>query len=184
VTAPRDCIAVFGSSEPLEGEPGYENARGVGRLLAEAGFDVITGSYGGVMEGASRGAREAGGRTVGVSCEVFDHREPNPYVDEIVPTPDLLLRTRELIDRAAGFVVLAGKSGTLAELVQLWALHRAGRLGRRPVILLGGEWRDLLRHLLRAGILEADQMDVTRVVDSPDEAVDTLRLYLDRTTER
>ena len=86
-----------------EGEPGYENARGIGRLLAEAGFDVITGSYGGVMEGASRGAREAGGRTVGVSCEVFAHREPNPYVDEIVPTPDLMLRTRELIDRAAGF---------------------------------------------------------------------------------
>jgi len=183
VTAPNPCIAVFGSSEPLEREPGYEDARATGRLLAEAGFDVITGSYGGVMEGASRGAREGGGRTVGVTCEIFSHRDPNPYVDEIVPTPDLLLRTRELIDRAQGFVILAGKSGTLAELAQLWALHRAGRLGRRPVILLGAGWRDLLRHLLRAGILEADQMDVTRVVDSPDEAVDTLRLYLDRSME-
>jgi uncharacterized protein (TIGR00730 family) len=180
----RPCIAVFGSSEPAEGEPGYETARLTGRLLAEAGFDVITGGYGGVMAGASRGAREAGCRAVGVTSEIFDHREPNPYLDEIVSTPDLHVRTRELIARSGGFVVLPGKSGTLAELVLLWALHRAGRLGRRPVILLGGEWRSLLRHLLRAGILEADQMEVTRVVDTPDEAVDALRLYLDRSTER
>ncbi len=173
----RPTVAVFGSSEPLEGEPGYEAARQTGRRLAEAGYDVVTGGYGGVMEGASRGIREAGGRSVGVTTEIFSERNPNPFLDEVVSTPDLYVRTRELIDRALGFVILPGKSGTLAELTFLWALRRAGQLGRKPVILLGDEWRHLLRHLLRAGILESDQMDVTRVVDTPEEAVDALDAF-------
>ena len=173
----RPTVAVFGSSEPLAGDPGYEDARRTGRRLAESGYDVVTGGYGGVMEAASRGVREAGGRALGVTTEVFAERTPNPFLDEVVSTVDLFDRTRELIARAAGFVVLPGKSGTLAELTFLWALHRAGRLGRKPVILLGGDWRHVLRHLLRAGILESEQMDLTRVVDTPEEAVDALDVF-------
>lgn len=170
-------VAVFGSSEPREGDPAYARARRLGELLARAGYPVVTGGYGGVMEAASRGAREAGGRTVGVTCEIFSGRAPNGFLDEQRATPDLFLRTRELVSLARSFVVLPGKSGTLAELTFLWALHRAGVLGRRPVILLGDAWRHLLRHLLQAGILEAPQFDVTRVVDSPEEALDTLQRF-------
>jgi uncharacterized protein (TIGR00730 family) len=176
-------IAVFGSSEALPGEPLYEQARSVGRLLAEAGFVVVTGGYGGVMEGASRGAAEAGGTAVGVVCGIFRGRAPNPYLDEIVDTPDLFARTRTLIERARGYVVLEGKSGTLAEVALLWALHRAGSLDRRPVVLLADAWRALLRHLVLAGVIESEQFDVTRVVDSPEEAVAAVREFLDRGVE-
>ena len=175
----EDSIAVFGSSEARPGEPLYEDARAVGGLLAGAGYRVVTGGYGGVMEAASRGAAEAGGVAVGVVCGVFADRVPNPYLGEVRDTPELFARTRELIEAASGYVVLEGKSGTLAELAFLWALHRAGSLGRRPVVLLGGRWRPLLRHLVRARMIESEQFDVTRVVDTPGEALATLRAYLD-----
>ena len=174
----RGTIAVFGSSEPAAGEPLYEQARRLGGLLAEAGYRVVTGGYGGVMEGASRGAVEAGGGTVGVACAIFRGREPNRYLERVIETADLHERTRELVALSDGFVVLSGKAGTLAELAFLWALHRAGCLDRRPVILLGDPWRHLLRHLVRAGILEGPQFDVTRVVDTPEETLDILSLHL------
>lgn len=173
-------IAVFGSSEPTAGDPVYEQARELGRLLARAGFRVVTGGYGGVMEAASRGAAEAGGSAFGVTCSIFRERRPNPYLTENLETADLYDRTREMVGRADAFVVLPGKSGTLAELAFLWALHRAGCLDRRPVVLLGDPWRPVLRHLVRAGILESPQFDVTRVVDTPEETIDTLSLQFGR----
>jgi uncharacterized protein (TIGR00730 family) len=178
VADPRSrSIAVFGSSEPAEGDPGYARARRLGELLARAGFRVVTGGYGGVMEAASRGAVEAGGTTVGVTSAVFRDRRPNPFSSRVVESADLHDRTRELIRLSDGFVVLPGQAGTLAEVAWLWALHRAGCLGRRPVVLVGDGWRELLRHLVRAGILDASQFDVTRVVDTPEEALDALERH-------
>lgn len=168
-----DGIAVFGSSEPAPGDPLYEQAYRLGRLLAEAGHRVISGGYGGVMEAASRGAREAGGRTLGVPCGIFD-RTPNRYLSEVVDAPDLYDRTRELIDSAGGFVILEGKAGTLAELSMLWALHRAGCLAGRPVVLLGDRWTELLDYLDRNGILEPSQVSISRVAATPDQAVELL----------
>jgi uncharacterized protein (TIGR00730 family) len=164
-------IAVFGSSEPVSGDPLYEQARQLGRLLAQAGHRVVSGAYGGVMEAASRGAVEAGGRTVGVACEIFSARSPNDYLSEVVLTPDLFVRTRELVVRSRGFVILEGKAGTLAELSFLWALHRAGCLGPRPVVLLGRRWKGLLRHLEAEGMLESSQLRSSPVVDTPETAV-------------
>jgi uncharacterized protein (TIGR00730 family) len=177
-------VAVFGSSEPAPGDPSYEVARRLGLLLARAGFEVVTGGYGGVMEAASRGAREAGGRTLGVTCTIFSQRSPNRYLTRIVETGDLYERTRLLVERSGGYVVLPGKSGTLAELALLWAAHRAGTLDRKPVVLLGDEWRHLLRHLVKAGMLEAPQFDITRAVDSPEEAIDTIVGYLEGRKEK
>jgi uncharacterized protein (TIGR00730 family) len=171
----RVSIAVFGSSEPLPGDRLYEQARELGVLLAEAGFAVVTGGYGGVMEGASRGAREQGGPTLGVTCETFGHRTPNRYLDHAVHTPDLFLRQRELVERSSGYVVLQGRAGTISELALLWALHRAGCLERRPVVLLGRYWTEFLHLLESNGTLENSQRDVTRLVNTPREAVAALR---------
>lgn len=167
-------ISVFGSSEPREGEPLYEEARRVGSLLADAGFGVLTGGYGGVMEGASRGARERGGGARGVPCSIFRGRDPNRFLTETRPTSDLFERTRHLIEPALGFIVLRGKSGTLAEIAFLWALRRAGSLGPRPVVLLGDPWVSLLRHLVRDGMIEETEIAGTRVAASPEEAVTLL----------
>jgi uncharacterized protein (TIGR00730 family) len=174
-------VAVFGSSEPAEGDPLYEQARRVGHLLATAGYGVLTGGYGGVMAAASRGAVEARGRAVGVTCAAFAGREPNPYLTELRDTPDLVARTGALIESACGYIVLHGKSGTLAELTLVWALHRAGSLGRRPVVLLGAAWRPFLHHLVRGAMIEDEQLGITSVVDEPEDAVAMLDRF--RTAE-
>ena len=101
-------IAVFGSSEPRPGDSLYETARRLGALLAGARFVVVTGGYGGVMEGASHGAREAGGRTLGITCTTFAARDPNPYLTDEVRADDLHDRTRELIERAQDFLAVFG----------------------------------------------------------------------------
>jgi len=175
-------IAVFGSSEPLPGEPAYELARRVGFLLGGAGYIVVTGGYGGVMAAASQGATEAGGRTLGVTCASFTERDPNPYLTDVREGSDLHDRTRQLIDLSAGFVVLEGKAGTLAELAFLWALQRAGCLGSRPVVLLGDSYRDLVPVLERSMILEPEQLKKTRLATSPEEVLRTIDLATGRET--
>lgn len=174
---PDGWISVFGSSETRDGSRLYETARRVGGLLAEAGFGVVTGGYGGVMEAASRGASEGGGISLGVTCAIFD-RPPNRYQTRAIETGDLGERTRRLVDLARAFVVLPGKSGTLAELAFLWALHRAGRLDGKPVVLLGGEWKAIVRHLCEASILDAEQLETTHVAHTPEEAIEVLRQHL------
>jgi len=171
---PKTSIAVFGSSEPRPGDEAYRTAQRVGELLATAGCGVVTGGYGGVMEAASRGAREAGGLAIGVPCGTFEGRSANPWVSDVVPANDLYDRTRELIERAAGYIVLPGKAGTLAELTFLWALDRAGCLDGRPVVLLGAVWPSLIELLERNSMLESDQLRHTHPVDTPEQALETL----------
>lgn len=177
-------IAVFGSSEPLPGEPAYELARRVGFLIGGAGYTVVTGGYGGVMAAASQGAREAGAKTLGVTCATFADRTPNPYLTEVREGRDLHDRTRKLIDLSGGFVVLEGKAGTLAELAFLWALQRAGCLGPRPVVLLGDSYRDLVPVLERSMILEPEQLDRTRLATSPEEVLQAIDRATGRETGR
>jgi uncharacterized protein (TIGR00730 family) len=167
-------IAVFGSSEPVEGDPLYERAFQLGRSLAEQGHVVVTGGYGGVMEAASRGAHEAGGKTIGVTCRTFASRQPNPYLSEVRESDDLHDRTRALIGLARGFVILPGKAGTLAELSFLWALDRAGCLGPRPVVLLGDSFGAVLDQLGRSEMLDREQIEITRIATSPQEVLDLL----------
>ncbi len=174
----RPTVAVFGSSEPGPDDPLYARARELGRRLARAGFDVLTGGYGGVMEGASRGAHEGGGRTTGVLCAWFDHRDGNPYLDRRVETADLFDRTRVLVEQADAFVILDGKAGTLAELAFLWALDRCGRLANRPVVLLGDAWTTVVDLLSARGLLDPPQASIGVRAGSPRDAVDALRAAL------
>jgi uncharacterized protein (TIGR00730 family) len=170
-TAAERAVAVFGSSEPMPGEPAYEDAREVGRLLGRAGLAVVTGGYGGVMEGASRGAREEGGTTIGVTVSsLFGHREPNPYLVRVEDRPDLLGRTRSLIDLAEGFIILPGRAGTLAELSLLWALQRAG-IHDYPRVLVGSAWGEVLGLLVRLELLEPGLRETTFQAAGPEEAV-------------
>lgn len=163
-------VAVFGSSETREGEPLYEEARRLGSLLAGSGHGIVTGGYGGVMEAASRGALEAGGKTLGVTCAIFPSRVPNAFLTGEIRAPDLFERTRSLVEAADAYVVLRGKSGTLAELSLVWALHRAGALAGRRVVLLGDAWVGFLRHLVRDGMIEPEQLQMTKAAASPEEA--------------
>lgn len=164
-------IAVFGSSEPADGEADYARAREVGRLLAGAGARVVSGGYAGVMEAASRGAREAGGSALGVTCSLFTDREPNRWLTDRREGRDLYERTRLLIDLSDAFIILPGKSGTIAELAFLWALDRARLLGEKPLVLCGPRWAGIIGALETAGALEPEQRRITGLAGDPEEAV-------------
>jgi len=171
-------VAVFGSSEPAEGEPLYEEARVVGSLLAREGLLVVNGGYGGVMEGASRGAREAGGRCVGVTTDAFRRGGGNPFLSEEHREPDLFLRTRRLIELSDAYIILRGKSGTLAELTFLWALNRGGLLPSTRIVLLGDFWEVILASLTGLRMVETEQMEITRVARTPEQAVEQVASFL------
>ncbi len=173
----QQAIAVFGSSEPADGTPLYDEARRVGALLAREGFIVVTGGYGGVMEAASRGAVESGGRTLGITTRELSplRSGPNPYLTTHLETEGLLERTRELIVRSAGYIILRGQAGTLAELSLLWALHRARLQGDRPVVLLGGFWQGFIDEVETLGLVDRSQLAVTHVVETPEDAVAVIR---------
>lgn len=172
-------VAVFGSARPLPGSAAYEEARVLGRRLAEAGFVVINGGYSGTMEGASQGAVEAGGRAVGVTCALFDRRRPdgNAYLSEKVHTPDLLARLRVLTERADGFVVLDGGVGTMLELLLVWNLLAIGATNK-PCVLVGANWKQVLMALDRETQIEPAHTALLRVVETPQQAVDLLSAVL------
>lgn len=170
----RKVIAVFGSSEPIEGEPLYETAYQLGTLLADRGFDVCTGGYSGVMEAASKGAREKGGEVFGVTVGMFSARTPNRYISKHFHEKDLYQRTKRLIELGDGYIILHGKSGTVAELTFLWALHRGGKLKDKPIVLLGEFWKDLLMILKENKLIEADQLKATKIANSSAQAVEEI----------
>ena len=162
-------IAVFGSSDTGQDEALYEEATLCGRLLAEAGYAVITGGYGGVMEAVSKGAASAGGRVIGITApEMFPNRTgANRWVAEVRAATSLTDRIHHLLGSSHGAIVLEGGIGTFTELVVSWCLSSTDVLrGRhpRPLVAVGSRWRTLVAGL--AGALEADASLVTCVPDS------------------
>ncbi len=138
-------VTVFGSSTPKSDEPAYKLARQLGQAIAEHGWVLCNGGYGGTMEAAARGASDAGGHTIGVTCSILNWRgRANAYVKQEVPTFDLHTRLNTLVRLAHAYVVLPGGTGTLLELALVWELFSKGMLKRKaPIILLGDHWRPL-----------------------------------------
>jgi uncharacterized protein (TIGR00730 family) len=173
---PSKTVAVFGSSQPLPGSAGYEEARELGRLLAQAGFGVVNGGYSGTMQGVSQGATEVGGRATGITCAVFDGARPggNPYLSDSVHAPDLLARLRKLVDLSDAYVVLYGGVGTLLERFLVWNLLDIGIINR-PCILVGAFWRRVLEGLERETRIQARHVAGLVVVDTVQQAVAVLQ---------
>jgi uncharacterized protein (TIGR00725 family) len=136
-------ITVFGSSRPEVGSPDYEEARALGRALAERGFAVCTGGYGGVMEAVSRGAKEAGGKTYGVTAEFFAPKA-NAWVDVEVRKKTWQERLFGLIDMGDGFVACKGGTGTLAELAVVWEMLNKSVIREKPFAVFGSFWQPIL----------------------------------------
>jgi uncharacterized protein (TIGR00730 family) len=137
-------ITLFGSSQPKEGEPAYRSAYDLGFALATAGWTVCNGGYGGTMEAAAKGAKDAGGSTIGVTCTIFGRSGPNPYLDRVIETCDLFTRLTQLIELGQAYVVLPGGSGTLVELAIVWELIAKRLMAPKPAILLGNFWKTVI----------------------------------------
>lgn len=167
-------ISVFGSSAPVPGSAGYEEAESIGRLLAEAGFTVATGGYCGTMEAVSKGAASAGGQVIGVTCdqiELFRPLGPNQFVTQEIRYPTLQERVQHLVRENEGMIVLSGGIGTLSELALAWSLLQVGEIPPRPLVLLGDLWQQTLRAFFSPDHVRQQDMDMLFLTHSPETAV-------------
>jgi uncharacterized protein (TIGR00730 family) len=168
-------IAVFGSARTAETDPMYQAARTLGRLLAQAGFAVITGGGPGIMEAANRGAQEAGGLSIGCNIELPHEQGTNPYVDVSINFRYFFCRKTMFMKYAEGFVLFPGGFGTLDELFEALVLIQTGKVKHFPVVLLGSAyWRGLLdwmqQQVLGETKIDPQDLDLLTVLDSPEEA--------------
>jgi uncharacterized protein (TIGR00730 family) len=172
--AARPTIAVFGSSAPRPGDAAYEDARQIGRMLAEAGFNVATGGYSGTMSAVSQGASEGGGHVIGVTCdqiEQFRPLGPNEWIIEETRYGTLQERLLYLVERNAGMIVLPGGIGTLSEMALAWSFMQVGEIEQRPLCLLGSVWRDTIAVFNKTGVIRDDHLQLLHFADTPEEAV-------------
>lgn len=167
-------IAVFGSSRREEESALYREAYELGRVLAGAGYAVLTGGYNGSMAAVSRGAAEAGGRVIGVTCAIFDPLPPNPWVMEEIKARTLLERLAIMFDRADGFVAVRGGIGTLSEVTLAWSLLQTRSQAGKPLVLLGADWPPLVDALRRYSDLGESIARLARIVYQPAEVLSAL----------
>ena len=137
-------VTIFGGSKCSEDSPEYAEAKLLGAQLASAGFTICTGGYLGVMEAASRGAREMGGRVLGIVMNQFKH-EPNRFLTDKVATNHFYERLQNLITRSVGFVALRGGMGTVTEVSLVWNKLTTGVIGPRPLVLIGEFWKPVVQ---------------------------------------
>jgi uncharacterized protein (TIGR00730 family) len=178
-------VTIFGSSLPSENSTSYAEARRLGRLLAERGLVVCNGGYTGLMEASSRGAREAGGHTIGVTCSIWPSA-PNRWIAEEVRTRSFSERIITLIERGDAYIALPGGTGTLAELALAWEIMNKSSLSRRagghkPLLVMEAYWKPVIDCLKQEPALAspgADRrptaMDLITLVSSINQAADSL----------
>jgi uncharacterized protein (TIGR00725 family) len=139
-------VTVFGSSRPKESDRDYAEARALGRALAENSFAVCSGGYAGVMEAVSRGAKEAGGKTYGVTAEFFQAKT-NAWIDVEVRMKTFQERLFELIRMADAFVACKGGTGTLVELAIVWEMLNKSVIAAKPFAVLGDFWTPVIERV-------------------------------------
>jgi len=177
-TAP--CVTVFGSSRFDESHEYYGLAREMGAALADAGYAVMTGGGPGIMEAANRGAKDAGGLSLGCNIRLPREQEPNPYLDKFIHFEHFFVRKVMLVKYSSAFVVMPGGFGTLDEAFEVATLMQTGKLDRFPIVGLGGDFWTQLRKFARETMLETrviseDDIAFVYPVDTVDDAMQIIR---------
>jgi uncharacterized protein (TIGR00725 family) len=163
-------VTIFGGSKCRESDPEYQQALRVGELLADSGFTICTGGYAGVMEAASRGAHERGGRVLGITMNQFKS-EPNRYLTEKVPSEHFYERLQRLITQSVGYVALRGGMGTVTEISLVWNKLQTRVLDPRPLVLLGDCWPPVVKEWQRRLAVGDADVKLLDFAETPDEAV-------------
>jgi uncharacterized protein (TIGR00730 family) len=176
----RPAVTVFGSARIGSGDPDYQRAHECGKLLAEAGFAVITGGGPGVMEAANRGAKEGGGFSVGFNIALPHEQGANPYVDLGLTFRHFYARKVMLVKAAEGFILFPGGFGTLDELFESLTLIQTDKVREFPVALIGSAyWRGLLEWIadpvLATGKIAPEDVALLHVTDDVADAVERIR---------
>jgi len=174
------CITVFGSARFSEDHPHYKAAQELGYQLAQAGFTVMTGGGPGIMEAAPRGAKEAGGKTIGCNIVLPHEQHANPYLDIVVNFNYFFVRKVLLLKYSYGFVVMPGGAGTMDELFETLTLIQTGKIKGFPLVLFGKQyWSHLVKQMddmVQEKTISPEDLNLFLVTDSVEEAVE----YIER----
>jgi uncharacterized protein (TIGR00730 family) len=175
-------VSVFGGSQPTEGDRAYEQACELGKLLAERGHTVLTGGYIGTMEAVSRGACEAGGHVIGVTCAEIERWRgvgANRWVKEELKKETLVERLQTLVQDCDAALALPGGPGTLTEIALTWNLMIVQALPRRPLILIGDGWQNVFDQVFASlgGYTSESQRALLHFAPDERTAVDVLESW-------
>jgi uncharacterized protein (TIGR00730 family) len=179
----HNAVSIFGSARVKPEDEYYQKAEKLARLLAQNGFNVITGGGPGIMEAANKGACEGGGKSVGMNIRLPFEQKPNPYANVHLDYKYFFIRKVMFVKYAIAYVILPGGYGTIDELFEALTLIQTKRIKSFPVILMGSEyWRGLLEWLKKTmqqedKILPAD-LDLIQVIDDPEEVVKYIKKYI------
>jgi len=176
------CITIFGSARLREGDPDYEQTREISSKIAKLGFTIMTGGGPGIMEAANRGAREVGGRSVGVNIELPFEQHPNPYLDRSIDIRYFFVRKVLLLKYSYGFVIMPGGYGTLDEFFETMTLIQTKKIDKFPVVVMNQAYHTRLMEyidtMIERGTVSPEDKKLFLYTDSIDEAVE----YLHRNT--
>ncbi len=169
-------VTIFGSARIKPEDPIYKKATEIAALFVKEKFAVITGGGPGIMEGANRGAKEAGGTSVGLNIELPFEQIPNPYADIQVDFKYFFIRKVMLVKYALAYIIMPGGFGTLDELFEAVTLIQTETIKPFPVILVGSEyWQGLLdwikERMLAEKRISEDDLDILQIMDDPGDVV-------------
>ena len=180
-------VSIFGSSRPKRvKDKYYKLAEETAYLLAKEGYAIITGSGPGMMEAANKGARRAGGRSIGLNIQIPSEQKPNPYIDQLLGFRYFFVRKVMFVKYAKAFVIMPGGYGTLDEFTEALNLIQTERIPKFPVVLFGSEyWQGMTDWLktkvLKNGNISKGDLDIFTVVDKPKEVVKVIKKFYKRT---
>jgi uncharacterized protein (TIGR00725 family) len=163
-------VTIFGGSKCGENSLEYQQALEVGAKLAKAGYTICTGGYLGVMEAASRGARENGGRVLGIVMNQFKS-EPNRFLTDKVATDHFYDRLQNLITRSVGFIAIRGGMGTVTEISLVWNKLQTGVIDKRPLVLLGDCWKNVVECWQENLVVSNEDVSFLNFADTAEESV-------------
>jgi len=174
----QPCVTVFGSSRFGEDHPQYQLAREIGAALAKAGYAVMTGGGSGIMEAANRGAKEAGGLSLGCNIRLPREQQPNRYLDRFIQFEHFFARKVMLVKYSCAFVVMPGGFGTLDETFEIATLMQTGKLGHFPLIAVGGRFWDEFERFVRDAMVGHGTIseEETHVIHRAETAAEVVRL--------
>ena len=176
-------VSIFGSARVKPDDPVYKKTEMLAALFAKNNFAVITGGGGGIMEAANKGAAEAGGKSVGLNIVLPFEQKPNKYSNLRLEFKYFFIRKVMFVKYAHAYVIMPGGFGTLDELFEAVALVQTHRIKPLPVILVGSEYWGGLKKWIKSRLLEASMvssrdMDILKVIDDPEEVVDTVKQFV------
>jgi uncharacterized protein (TIGR00730 family) len=174
------CVSIFGSARVRPRDETYEKTVVIARRLAESGYHIITGGGPGIMEAGNKGAREGGGRSVGLNIRLPKEQNPNPYADIRLDFKYFFVRKVIFLKYAQAYVGMPGGFGTLDEIFEAITLIQTKRIKPFPVILVGSDywgplWEWIRGNLLKRKLISPEDVDLVTILDDPDGVVNTIK---------